>query len=316
MPGYALVFPGQGSQYVGMGRDLHASSAAARAVFDEVDLAWQGPLSRLIFEGPAEELTDTANAQPAIFSVSMACLAALREAMGNLQPTFVAGHSLGEYTALAAAGVLPLSVGLQLVRERGRLMKAAGEMYPGGMAAILGLGAEEVNAACREATEQTGEPVVAANDNAPGQIVISGAREAVRIASEIAKGRGAKRALPLAVSIAPHSPLMQPAADRFAPVLQQAAFSSPHPPVIGNINARPLTSPDEIVAELCAQLTSPVRWTDSIRYLINQGISTFVEVGPKDVLTGLIKRIAPEATCVPCGTVEGITQAAQLLRAH
>ena len=314
MPGYALVFPGQGSQYIGMGRDLHASSPAARAVFDEADTASQGLLTRLIFGGPAEQLTDTVNAQPAIFAVSMACWAALRASAGVLEPAFVAGHSLGEYSALAAAGVFSFATGLHLVRERGRVMKDAGQAQPGGMAAILGLSAEDVSALCRQATEATGAPVVAANDNAPGQIVISGAHEAVQAASELAKGRGAKRVLPLAVSIAPHSPLMQPAAEHLAPILRQTEFRAPHPPVIGNVGARPLTCADQVMAELYAQLTSPVCWTDSIRFLVGEGISTFIEVGPKDVLTGLIKRIAPEATCIPCGTVEGVEQATRLLR--
>jgi len=316
MPGFALVFPGQGSQYVGMGRDLYAASPAARAVFDEADQAWGGPLSQLMFEGPAETLTDTVNAQPALFVMSMACWAALGEALAGLQvqPAFVAGHSLGEYTALAAAGAFTFQTGFQLVRERGLAMKAAGEARPGGMAAILGLDAETVAALCREASAQTGEPVAVANDNAPGQIVISGAHEAVRTASDLAKAHGAKRVVPLAVSVAPHSPLMEPAAARFAPFLRQADLRSPRLPVVGNRQARPLTTVDEILDELTEQLTSQVRWTESIRYIEAQGISTFIEVGPKDVLTGLVKRIAPTATCIPCGSVSGVDQAAQLLR--
>ncbi len=317
MPGFALVFPGQGSQYVGMGRDLYTSSPAARVVFDEANQAWGGELSQLLFEGPAESLTDTANAQPALFVMSMACLAALREAHSTallVEPAYLAGHSLGEYTALAAAGAFTFGTGLSLVRERGQAMKAAGQAQPGGMAAILGLEAKVVAAACQEASVQTGEPVVIANDNAPGQLVISGAHEAVRVAGELAKARGAKRVVPLAVSIASHSPLMQFAAARFGPVLRQADLTPPRVPVVANRNGRPLVTVDEIIAELDAQLMSPVRWTDSVRYIAEQGVSAFVEVGPKDVLTGLIRRIAPAATCIPCGTANDVERAAQFLR--
>ena len=317
MPRFALIFPGQGSQYVGMGQDLYASSAAARAVFDEADQASQGRLKDLLFEGPAERLTDTANAQLALFATSMACWAALREALGDemeIQPAFVAGHSLGEYSALAAAGALSFDTGLGLVRERGRAMKAAGQAQPGQMAAILGLDGQAVAEVCEEAEAQAGGAVVIANENAPGQIVISGTPEAVRIASERAKDRGARRVVPLAVSIAAHSPLMEIAKARFAPALRQADLCAPRLPVIGNRHAQPLGSAEELVIELEEQLTSPVRWTASIEYMVERGVSTFIEVGPKDVLTGLLRRIAPAATGIPCGTVDGVRQAAQHLR--
>ncbi len=317
MPGFALIFPGQGSQYVGMGRDLYVSSPAARAVLDEADRAWQGQLKPLVFDGPAEKLTETANAQPALFVMSMACWAALREALpGDAlgQPAYVAGHSLGEYSALAVAGAFSFATGLELVRERGEAMRAAGEASPGSMAAILGLEAEAVASICQEAAAHCGEPVVPANDNAPGQIVISGTRQAVEAAAEIARHRGARRVVPLAISIASHSPLMQPASARFAPVLRRATLHPPRIPVIANRDARPLTTVDEVLSELEGQLTSPVRWTETVRFLSGQGITAFVEVGPKDVLTGLVRRISPEATCTPCGSVSGLDQAAEALR--
>lgn len=317
MPGFALLFPGQGSQYVGMGQDLYASSPAARAVFDEADLASHGQLKRVIFEGPSEELTDTANAQPALYVTSMACWAALREALGHAmaaQPRFVAGHSLGEYTALAVSGAYSFADGLKLVSERGRVMKTAGEAQPGAMAAILGLSAEEVAEACRQAEAQAQQTVVVANDNAPGQIVISGTTAAVRAAGEAARSLGAKRALPLAVSIASHSPLMRGAVERFRPVLRQAQVSAPMLPAVANRSARPLATADEVVAELEGQLTSPVRWTESIEYMLGHGITAFLEIGPKDVLTGLLKRIAPHAAGIACGDLDGVARAAEFLR--
>jgi [acyl-carrier-protein] S-malonyltransferase len=317
MPGFALLFPGQGSQYVGMGQDLYVSSPAARAVFEEADLMWQGRLRRVVFEGPAEELTDTVNAQPALYVTSMACWAALREALGgasSILPEFVAGHSLGEYTALAVSGAYSFETGLRLVTERGRAMKAAGEVQPGSMAAILGLGAEDVAEACRRAEAQTHETVVIANDNAPGQLVVSGTTAAVSAAAEFARALGARRAITLAVSIASHSPLMRDAVERFGPVLRQAEMSAPALPVLANRSARALATTDEVLAELEGQLTSPVRWTETIEYMVGHGIDTFVEVGPKDVLTGLLKRIAPAATGIACGDLAGVARAAEVLR--
>jgi [acyl-carrier-protein] S-malonyltransferase len=318
MPGYALLFPGQGSQYVGMGQDLHATSAAARAVFEAAAAAGHKSLQRLVFAGPAEELTDTVNAQPALFVTSMACWAALTESLAGAppRPAFVAGHSLGEYTALAVAGAIPFNAALALVLERGRAMRAAGEAQPGMMAAVLGLATAEVEGACRKAAAEVGQVVVVANDNAPGQIVISGAPEAVRAAGELAKARGARRVIPLAVSIGAHSPLMEPARARFAPALARAGIRAPELPIIGNREATPLTTATEVIAELDAQLVSPVRWTATIQYMVEQGVSTFIEVGPKDVLTGLGRRIAPAATFVACGTTAQVEQAAQLLRAQ
>jgi [acyl-carrier-protein] S-malonyltransferase len=317
MPGYAMIFPGQGSQYVGMGRDLYTTSPAAKAVFAAADEAWRGSLTHIIFEGPAESLTDTSNAQPALYVMSLACRAALQEAMGtktSCQPAYVAGHSLGEYSALGMAGVFSFAEGLKLVRARGQAMRAAGDVQPGGMAAILGLDTPVVAGLCRETSVQTGQPVVIANDNAPGQVVISGAREAVAAVGERAKALGAKRVLPLAVSVAAHSPLMGSVMQGFGPVLRSAQIDVPRISVIGNVQAQPLTTASQVVAELDAQLTSPVRWVDSVQYMVAHGIHTFIEMGPKEVLAGLVKRIVPDATCVSCGSVPGVEQAAQFLQ--
>ncbi len=312
---FAVLFPGQGSQYVGMGQEVYAATAAARRVYDAAAVAGHGALQALAFAGPAEELTDTVNAQPALFVCSMACWAALVEALGEaVRPAFAAGHSMGEYTALAVAGALTFDAGLRLVSERGRAMRAAGEAQPGMMAAVLGLDAAAVERVCRQAAAQTGGVVVVANDNAPGQVVISGTPEGVGAAGEAARAQGARRVVPLAVSIGAHSPLMERARARFAGVLAQAAVEPPAVPVIGNRQARPLATAAEVREELEGQLISPVRWTETIRYLVERGISTFIEVGPKDVLTGLGRRIAPEATFVPCGTADEVQQAARLLR--
>ena len=317
MPGLALIFPGQGSQYVGMGRDLYEASPAARAVFDEAGRAGHGGTLRLMFEGPAAQLTETVHAQPALYIASLACHAALYEALGDSavgQPAFLAGHSLGEYTALTVAGAFSFSTGLHLVQERSRAMQEAGEAMPGMMAAVLGLPTEVVAAICEEVAASSGEVAVIANDNAPGQIVIAGSRGGVQAASELARARGARRVVPLAVSIAAHSPLMEPARARFVPVLHRTPISAPSTPVIGNCQAQPLTTVDDVLQELEAQIVSPVRWTATIQRMIERGVSTFVEVGPKDVLTGLGKRIAPAATFVPCGTVAEVQQTVGLLR--
>jgi [acyl-carrier-protein] S-malonyltransferase len=310
----ALVFPGQGAQSVGMGRDLYASSAAARAIFDLADATLGFALTRLCFEGPEEMLTATENAQPALLTVSAALLAAMREGQGDEEPrrqgddlvslclspllpcsvSFTAGHSLGEYSALVAAGALDLPTALRLVRRRGELMAEARE---GGMAAIIGLDEAPLEQICREALAEDA-PVVIANYNSPGQLVISGAGAAVERACALAKERGAKRALPLQVSAAFHSPLMRAAAEGLALAVAQAAIVDARTPVISNVTAEPLTQADAIRRELIAQVTSPVRWIASVRRMAADGVDTFVEIGPGSVLTGLIKRIAPEARLV------------------
>ena len=317
----AFVFPGQGSQYVGMGRDLYETYAEARGLFDEADETLGFSLSRLCFEGPKEELDDTINTQPAILAMSVACFKVLgtrykmlrgkgRENLKprtlNLEPDFVAGHSMGEYTALVAAGALDFAAGLKLVRERGRVMKGAGEQNPGGMAAVLGLGAEILDEICQVASQETGGIVQLANYNSSGQIVISGHKKALGPALELAKERGAKRVIPLAVSIAAHSPLMQTAADAFASTVAQVDFHQPRVPVVANVTAAPITTVAEIREELVGQLTSTVRWVESIQYMIAQGVTTFVEIGPKNVLTGLMKRIDKSVRTVNVGDVAGV----------
>jgi [acyl-carrier-protein] S-malonyltransferase len=316
----AFIFPGQGSQYVGMGRDLYETYPEARVLFDEADGILGFSLSRLCFEGPKEELDDTINTQPAILAMSAACFKALGtryEVQGkgrenleprtlNLEPALVAGHSMGEYTALVAAGALDFADGLKLVRERGRVMKEAGERNPGGMAAVLGLGAETLDEICQLAGQETGGVVQLANYNSPGQIVISGHKEAVGRALELSRERGARRAIPLTVSIAAHSPLMQTAAEAFANTVAQVDFRQPRVPVVANVTAAPITTVAEIREELVEQLTSTVRWGESVQYMIAQGVTTFVEIGPKTVLTGLISRIDKTVRAVNVGDVAGV----------
>jgi len=304
----AFVFPGQGSQYVGMGRDLYETYPEARALFDEADGILGFPLSKLCFEGPKEELDDTINTQPALLMVSVALLRTLElNQLNLLNPLAVAGHSMGEYTALVAAGALDFAHALKLVRERGRLMKEAGELNPGAMAAIIGLDAGTLEGICREAGSQLpASSVQIANYNSPGQIVISGHKEALEWAMKLARERVAKRVVPLAVSIASHSPLMRPAAERLRRVVEATPFRRARIPVVANVTAEPITAPEEIREELVTQLTSPVRWMESVRWMAAQGVTTFVEIGPKDVLTGLIRRIDKGVRTVSVGDVAGV----------
>ncbi len=287
----AFVFPGQGSQTVGMGRDLCDRSPAARAVFEEADSSLGFPLSRLCFEGPEEELRRTIYAQPAIVTVSSAYLRTISEETGQTDPppAFVAGHSLGEYTALVAAGALSLADTVRLVHERGRLMEEASERAPGGMAAIIGLDEETVEEVCRE----TGAK--AANINSSQQIVISGTRETLAWAMDLARARGARQTIPLQVAGAFHSPLMQPAADGLAKALNRFTLCDPQVPIIANSTAQPATTAAQLQEELLWQLCHCVQWERSIQYMLDQGVSTFVEIGPGRVLSGLIKRISKDA---------------------
>jgi [acyl-carrier-protein] S-malonyltransferase len=289
-----------------MGQTLAQASPAARQAFEAADACLGFALSRLCWEGPEAELTDTLNAQPALLTCSVAALRALHEKLGEFTPAFVAGHSLGELSALVAAGAMEFEDGLDLVRKRGEVMKAAGERTPGGMAAILGLDAPIVAEVCAEASGLTGGVVQVANDNCPGQVVISGDLSALEKAIELAKSRGAKRPRTLPVSIASHSPLMQSAVAEFTRAVEAVPFISPIPPVVGNVRAQPLLDPNDLRAELPAQLVSPVRWTESVRYMLAQGVTTFVELGAKDVLTGLLKRIDPNATGLTLGTTENL----------
>jgi [acyl-carrier-protein] S-malonyltransferase len=277
-----------------MGQSLYEASPAARAVFDQADELLGFPLSDLCFHGPEEALTDTANQQPALLTTSLATLAAMR-AQGWAEPEYAAGHSLGEFSALVAAGALPFPDGLALVRRRGELMKAAGERAPGGMAAILGLEAAAVQALCAQAASESGRPLQIANDNCPGQLVISGDREALEQAMALAEAAGARKVVRLPVSIAAHSELMRPAAEEFAGAVDEAPLARPRFPVVGNVSASPLETAEQIRAELKAQLTSAVRWTESMQALVAAGVDAVVEVGPGDVLLGLMKRIDRDA---------------------
>ncbi len=287
----AFVFPGQGSQVVGMGRDLVEAFPAARETFEQADALLGFSLSNLCFNGPDEDLNDTINTQPALYVAGIAALRVLQTALPDARPTFVAGHSLGEFTALAAAGALTFEDGLRLVRERGRLMKEAGEKSPGAMAALLGLESESVRDVCARASQQTGGILILANDNCPGQSVISGDDATLDIGLELAKAAGAKRAVKLPISIAAHSPLMESASGEFRQVLQATPFQAPIVPVIGNVEASPLNDVTGIRLELDQQLTHSVRWTESVQTMIAAGAETFLEFGSKDVLVGLIKRI-------------------------
>lgn len=304
----AYFFPGQGSQYVGMGRDLYVTFSAARAVFDQADRILGIGLSQLCFDGPAEPLNDTLNTQPAILATSIAALRVLEEC-GTDSPAYVAGHSMGEFSALVAAGALSFEDGLRLVRERGRLMQQAGEQSPGGMAAVLGLEREPLEAICTTVREQGGGHVGIANDNCPGQLVISGTLVSLEQAMELAKEQGARRLVRLAVSIAAHSPLMAEAATEFRHLLDKTSFREPFIPVVTNATARPLTDPDAICDALGRQLTSPVRWSESVRWMIAQGVTRFVEVGPKEVLTGLLRRI--DSAVERLTTAQALTQAGE-----
>ena len=291
----AFLFPGQGSQAVGMGRELARAVPAAAAVFAEADAILGYELTRLCWEGPAETLNDTQHTQPALLTHAVAVLQALQAHAPAFRPAFTAGHSLGEFSALVAAGCLSFAEALRLVRERGHAMKFAGEQSPGGMAAVLGLDAPEVEAVCRQAAKDTSAIVQVANDNCPGQVVISGEESALMRAIEELKARGARRVVRLAVSIAAHSPLMEAAQAQFGRALQAAPIADPRIPIIGNVGAAPLRTAVEVRADLQAQLTSRVRWTESIRAMASAGVDTFLELGTGTVLTGLVRRIAPDA---------------------
>lgn len=303
----AFVFPGQGSQSIGMGAALAAAFPEARAVFDEVDDALDTALFRLMQDGPMETLTLTENAQPAIMAVSLAVVRTLEQAGHPLAAlaSHVAGHSLGEYSALAATGALGLADTARLLRRRGQAMQAAVPAGKGAMAAILGLDIDSVSKAAAEASEN-GEVCVAANDNAPGQIVISGHAAAVARASEAAKALGAKRAMPLPVSAPFHSPLMAPAAEVMRSALEETRLSTPALPVITNVTAAPEQDPSRLTALLVEQVTAPVRWRESVLAMPALGIEATVECGNGNVLTAMIKRIDRQITMHTLGTPDDI----------
>lgn len=287
----AFVFPGQGSQAVGMGSELAAEYPIAKELFDEADALFGFTFSKLMWDGPKDELNDTVNTQPALYVHSAAAQRVFSHLYPDFVPASVAGHSLGELSALTAAGSLSFAEGLRLVRIRGELMKRAGEESPGGMAAILGLDIPTLEKVCAEAST-VDEIVQVANDNCPGQVVISGAKVAVERAIEGAKAAGAKRGIPLAVSIAAHSPLMASIQDEWNQAVDACAMTDPKIPVIGNVHAQPMTTADELRADIKAQMGSRVRWTESVGTMLQSGTQTFVEVGSGSVLLGLIRRIA------------------------
>ncbi len=305
---YAFVFPGQGAQQIGMGLDLVASSKAAKLVFDEVDEALGINLSKIVFEGPEEDLKNTMNTQPAILTMSIACLRAMEEILGGLMPSpsFVAGHSLGQYTALIASKSMSLSTAAVLVRERGRLMQYAAELNSGGMAALIGMEDSVIEDICSETDTEI------SNLNAPGQTVISGTSEAIDKAVTLATERGARRAIPLPVAGAFHSRLMKPAQEGLDMAINNVVISDPQIPIVANSTGLPLTNSEEIKSELSASLCSPVRWRDSIEYMVaTAGVQTIYEIGPGKALSGMITRISPEIEVKNIELLENINSLAQ-----
>ena len=329
----AFLFPGQGSQAVGMGADIFATSVAAKRVFEAADEALGIPLSSLCFQGPEETLRKTINAQPAIVTVSLAYLAAFQEALSSaasswsspLSPDFTAGHSVGEFTSLVLAGALDLKDTLRLVRERGRLMDIEESDCPGSMAAIIGMQAEPLQEICQEVSQQQAAErsseahtglgkVTIANYNAPGQIVISGEKRALELAAELAKARGAKKVMPLAVSGAFHSPVMYPAVNGMTQALAAVPLQKPTLPIISNITAIPLTNAQELREELAQQLATSVQWVRSIEYMRDAGITTFIEIGPGQALASMIKRIDRSVKIINIGAGAEVEKAAAYVR--
>jgi [acyl-carrier-protein] S-malonyltransferase len=296
----AFVFPGQGSQTVGMGKDLAEGYPPAKEAFAEADSILGFALSSLMGNGPDTELNDTVNTQPALYVHSVAAWRTFMHLYPDFRPVTVAGHSLGELSALTASGALPFADGLKLVRTRGELMKRAGEINPGGMAAILGGDIPMLDKLCAESSTSA-EIVQVANDNCPGQVVISGHRPALERAMEGARAAGAKRAKALPVSIAAHSPLMASIQYEWNEAVDACAIGAPSIPVLGNVHARPMLTADELRADIKAQMQSRVRWTESVQRMLANGIGTYVEAGSGTVLLGLIKRIDPSAVGIALG---------------
>lgn len=306
----AYIFPGQGAQYAGMGQDLYDSSDSARIVFKQADEALGFALSQLCFNGPDDELRKTINAQPAIVTISLALLSAMRNSEGNKNlpaPAFVAGHSLGEYTALAAAGVVDFATAIYLTRERGRLMNQTGLKNPGGMAAVIGLDEASLADICT----QSGTKIT--NFNCPGQLVISGDKDSLGKAVKLAEAKGARRVIPLQVSGAFHTRYMQPAADGLAEIIATIPFAAPQIPIVANTTASEMTTAEMVKEELLSQLCNSVQWQRSIEYMIESGVSTFIEIGPGKVLSGLIKRINRDVKTINICDIEAVTNLADIL---
>jgi [acyl-carrier-protein] S-malonyltransferase len=297
----AFVFPGQGSQVVGMGRSLVHAYPAARQIFEQADEILGFPLSHIAWEGPEDCLNDTINTQPALFTHSIAVLQVIHSLQQGFVPSFVTGHSMGELSALVASGSLAFADGLRLVRVRGELMKRAGEISPGGMAAVLGLEISVIDQACREASSSQ-EIVQVANDNCPGQVVISGSNSALERVQPMLEQAGARKVIRLAVSIAAHSPYMASSQEEFNRSIFSTLIKPAYIPIVGNVTAQLLPDADAIKADLQNQLTHRVRWTESIQYLIAQHVTDFYEIGTGSVLCGLIKRIDRNVVALPLGS--------------
>lgn len=310
----AVVFPGQGCQFVGMGADLAEAFPHVGARLREADEVLGFPLSRLCFEGPAETLNDTANTQPAIYAVTVALweVFASRLAEIDANVVFAAGHSLGEYAALTAAGALDYPAGVRLVRERGLAMREAGESAPGGMAAVLGLDDDTVHEIVGQVRIE-GYDVWVANYNSPGQVVIAGSQEGLAKAMELAQARRAKKVIPLAVSVACHTPLMRAAAERFGAALAEVDIHPPCVPVVSNVTATPLTEPEAIRAALLRQLSSPVRWVESVQTMVRYGVEGVIEVGPKAVVSALVRRIDEGLLTLSVTDVSSLLQVSEML---